>query len=222
MRTRPLVFGLCGTAAAAAVAVAGMQLAGGAPAQASGAARAAAATGHVRPGHAVTRADLPASRAESATMVLSVQVGATVTITGDGSRSNCTSGQTSKTVTVTSVPLVETFGLMAKTGGSCYFEPSWSNFQVTATDKGKVIVARTVLLGGANPLSYSASCDAAGGADLDMSCTAAGRGRLDLAQQPVTALKAGGHQPALLGFLADGPGPGPEYGISLLAPGGTS
>jgi hypothetical protein len=90
-----------------------------------------------------------------ATMVLNLVPGETASIVPTAN--NCTKDETSKTVKITADSQKETFGFEAKTGGSCDFESSWSNFRVRAYDGGKL--AAEQLVGLSDPAnSYAPYC----------------------------------------------------------------
>jgi hypothetical protein len=197
MRFRSHIRGLCGPALVVAVTAAGMQLAGGIPAQAASAPAAAPHAGPVR----------PADHYESATLVLKVREGLRIRIRGGGAgTSNCTKDETDKTVTATAAPLEETISFIAKTSGSCFFESSFSYFDVTAENSDKVVVAAAAVeLSGVGVVSYQAYCPPYG-KDFNLSCRKPSDNRLELTQTRGGGLK-GGRESAELRLFVGGSGP---------------
>jgi hypothetical protein len=194
MYKRPLIGRLYGSVAVVLMTAAGMQLAGGIPAQASAASAAArqpspqsqAAATVLQP---LTSQDGPVlgDYAVAATMVLKVRRGALVSITGGAG--NCTADETDSTARAGAEPLVQEFGFRAQNTGSCLFGSSYAEFTVTVARHGHVVASAAVELSQSNT-GYSASC--LGGRHL--SCQQASRLTLVLIQGRRTCGKAGGHQ----------------------------
>jgi hypothetical protein len=199
MHKRPLIGRLYGPAAMVLMTAAGMQLAGGIPAQASAAPAAArqapaqsaqplsqAAAGFMQP---LASQDGPVlgDYAVTATMVLRVRRGALVSITGGPG--NCTGDETDSTARAGGEPLVQEFGFRAQNTGSCIFGRSFAEFTVTVARHGHVVASAAVELS-QNVTGFTASC--LGGRNL--SCRQASRLTLVLTQGRRACGNAGGQQ----------------------------
>jgi hypothetical protein len=126
------------------------------------------------------------------TMVLHIPVGQTVSIVGGGEHtSNCTTDETNTTFTMKTDPQTVTFGFVAKNGGSCFFESSWSQFVVTATSNGKVVGRQRVEISMPDSFSdYHPYCRNEGA--LYMECRQTGDHELTLTELTGTGVTATG------------------------------
>jgi hypothetical protein len=180
MHKRPLIGRLYGPVAVVLMTAAGMQLAGGIPAQAQSQAAAV-----FQP---LTSQDGPVlgDYAVTATMVLKVRRGALVSISGGPG--NCTADETNSTAWAGHGPLVQEFGFRAQNTGSCIFGRSYAEFTVTVARHGHVVASAAVALS-QNSDGYSASC--LGGRNL--SCRQVSRLTLVLTQGREACGHHGGH-----------------------------
>jgi hypothetical protein len=157
--------------------------------------------------HPAGGTSIPADHRVNATMILHVQAGSTVTVKGGGAgTSNCTADETNTTVTAASPRVVLSFGFVARSAGSCFFEDSWSNFVVTVkNNQGATVAMRTVRLRGAGAF-YNVFCDVKGTTTVNLLCRWIDSSTLELFQTGTVGLK-GYDVTAGLRFFVHGPGP---------------
>jgi hypothetical protein len=175
-----------------------------------------AAAGVAQASAARYRPSLPGDYQVSATLTLNVNAGTTVSVVGGGGgTSNCTTNETNTTLKVTTSPVSVPIGFTAKNSGSCFFEPSYSNFVVTVKNgQGQVVAYRTIQLYGYGPLDpYKLYCSAGGTSDLNMNCRVISDREIALYQTGGELGGGGGvgtrdyHEDAYLRFNVGGPGP---------------